>query len=65
MVSLDDGHGGAAPRFTARLTGLTKRFERTLAREVRVWRDEGYRTDAPRWRGKVVQTKAEMSYLGG
>ena len=48
--------GGAAPRFTARLTGLTRQFERSLAREFRVWRDEGYRTASPRWRGRVLPT---------
>lgn len=48
--------GGAAPRFTARLTGLTREFERTLAGEFRLWRDEGFRTVAPRWRGRVLST---------
>ncbi len=48
--------GGAAPRYTARLTGLSREFERSSAAELRLWPLPRQRAAAPVLAGRELPT---------
>ena len=47
--------GNGRPHYSARLTGISPKFERSVAREFRV-RESGYATVAPTYAGRAIPT---------